>query len=1068
MPPLLILLTVAMLFSTACTTVMALKVCPNCGRNLVPYPLSTEPDCGDPGYKVRCNKGTLWLDAFNGSSYEISSINPMTQTLVIHPPGFAENKCVAADFATEGIQLDENLPFNITSANTVMIMNCSAAVLQEYIALNCSSTSVCHDYIRANPEANANCGALPFCCWFATGGTMHEYRIRVRAERCSAYQSFVNLNMSSPVSEWPTPGLEIQWLPPREPECKLPVDCDGSANSICLPDPENAGQRRCLCKPGFQWDSIHGICQGAAFAAGAIIIGLIVTIVIVLKQRKHCEREAEKAIDFNREEEDVNLVVFARKNIKEDRFMDVIDPCLKQVAGKIELETMKAVGFLAETCLNERRQNRPSMKSVEKEIESIMSVVTSEVFEGCAAALVRCGNCGRIPVPYPLSTGPNCGDQAYKIRCTAGELWFDALKGSYMIISISPLTQRIILRPPSFLAKTCISGDIGMQGIQLDDNLPFNITGSNTIMLLNCTDAMLHLQAPINCTSTSICHNYIKDNAAECMRTPLCCVFKTGGSQTAYVVRIHDGGCLAYQSFVNFDTVNPPKKWPEPGLEIEWELPQEPVCKTQLDCKNLLHSSCASDPMNVGSTRCLCKKGFTWDPINGLCRSAKCRPGKRCKKQKKLTVLICGMAATVAGVSLAIMVGILKAIDFNREGENVNLVVYMKNVMDEDRLMEVVDPVIKEGATNLELETIKALGLLAASCLDDKRQNRPSMKEVADEIEYIISIATGEIEALKAIGVTEVVLAINYQPEVVLNFLKEFEKKLDIKITCSQETEPLGTAGPLALARDKLTDGSGEPFFVLNSDVISEYPLKEMINFHKGHGGEASIAVTKVDEPSKYGVVVMDETTGKVESFVEKPKRFVGNKINAGIYLLNPSVLDRIDLRPTSIEKEVFPNIAAANKLYAMVLPGFWMDIGQPRDYITGLRFYLDSLRKKSSPELASGSHFIGNVLVDESAVIGDGCLIGPDVAIGPRCVIESGVRLSRCSIMRGVRIKKHACVSNSIIGWHSTVGRWARLENMTILGEDVHFGDEVYSNGGVVLPHKEIKSSILKPEIVM
>ncbi|XP_020108584.1 probable mannose-1-phosphate guanylyltransferase 1 isoform X2 [Ananas comosus] len=302
----------------------------------------------------------------------------------------------------------------------------------------------------------------------------------------------------------------------------------------------------------------------------------------------------------------------------------------------------------------------------------------------------------------------------------------------------------------------------------------------------------------------------------------------------------------------------------------------------------------------------------------------------------------------------------------------------------------------------------------------------------------------------------------------MLNFLKDFESKLGIKITCSQETEPLGTAGPLALARDKLIDSSGEPFFVLNSDVISEYPFAELIGFHKSHGGEATIMVTKVDEPSKYGVVVMEEETGKVDRFVEKPKVFVGNKINAGIYLLNPSVLDRIELKPTSIEKEVFPKIAADQKLYAMVLPGFWMDIGQPRDYITGLRLYLDSLRKKSPYKLAAGLHIVGNVLVHENAVIGEGCLIGPDVAIGPGCVVESGVRLSRCTVMQGARIKKHACISSSIIGWHSTVGQWARVENMTILGEDVHVGDEIYSNGGVVLPHKEIKSSILKPEIVM
>jgi mannose-1-phosphate guanylyltransferase len=132
----------------------------------------------------------------------------------------------------------------------------------------------------------------------------------------------------------------------------------------------------------------------------------------------------------------------------------------------------------------------------------------------------------------------------------------------------------------------------------------------------------------------------------------------------------------------------------------------------------------------------------------------------------------------------------------------------------------------------------------------------------------------------------------------------------------------MGTAGPLALARDKLVDGSGEPFFVLNADVICEYPLADMLAFHKRSGGEATLFVTKVEEPSKYGVVLFDEANGKVERFVEKPQAFVGNKINAGIYVLNPSVLDRIELRPTSIEKEVFPPLAAEGKLFAMVLEG--------------------------------------------------------------------------------------------------------------------------------------------------
>lgn len=74
-----------------------------------------------------------------------------------------------------------------------------------------------------------------------------------------------------------------------------------------------------------------------------------------------------------------------------------------------------------------------------------------------------------------------------------------------------------------------------------------------------------------------------------------------------------------------------------------------------------------------------------------------------------------------------------------------------------------------------------------------------------------------------------------------------------LALCIEQEKEPMGTAGPLALARHLLDDGSGKPFFVLNSDVVCPYPMKDMLDFHTARGAEATILVTKVDDPSKYG-----------------------------------------------------------------------------------------------------------------------------------------------------------------------------------------------------------------------
>ncbi|GAA5814386.1 mannose-1-phosphate guanyltransferase [Mucor flavus] len=327
-----------------------------------------------------------------------------------------------------------------------------------------------------------------------------------------------------------------------------------------------------------------------------------------------------------------------------------------------------------------------------------------------------------------------------------------------------------------------------------------------------------------------------------------------------------------------------------------------------------------------------------------------------------------------------------------------------------------------------------------------------------------------QIESLAKAGVTDIVLAVNYRPEIMVAALKEYEAIYNVKITFSVETEPLGTAGPLALARDILAKDDS-PFFVLNSDVICDFPFEQLITFHLSHGGEGTIAVTKVDDPSKYGVVVNRPGCTKIERFVEKPKEFISNKINAGMYILSPSVLDRIELKPTSIEKEVFPFIAQAGQLHTFDLEGFWMDIGQPKDFLTGTCLYLTHLAKKKPEELVDpASEYVhkGNVMIHPSAKIGKDCRIGPNVTVGPNVVIGDGVRLQRCVILESVKIKDFAWVNSSIIGWNSTIGRWSRIEGCSVLGDDVTVNDEVYVNGGSILPHKAISANIAEPQIIM
>lgn len=132
------------------------------------------------------------------------------------------------------------------------------------------------------------------------------------------------------------------------------------------------------------------------------------------------------------------------------------------------------------------------------------------------------------------------------------------------------------------------------------------------------------------------------------------------------------------------------------------------------------------------------------------------------------------------------------------------------------------------------------------------------------------------------------------------------------------------------------------------------------------------------------------------------------------------------------------------------------MDIGQPKDYLTGQVLHLGYVRRTHPDQLTSAPYVKDNVLVHPTARIGAGAVIGPDVVVGANCVVEDGARIKRSTLLPGSVVQAHALVASSIVGWKCTVGAHARLTD-SVLGEDVQISPEIAVNDVMVCPHKGV-----------
>ncbi|KAF5463351.1 hypothetical protein F2P56_019270 [Juglans regia] len=192
------------------TLVSAYNACPKCGSIEIPYPLSTDESCGDSRYKVYCNNGVLEFLSAGGFYYKVLSINPSFYKLIISPPSIQKNTCYSSDFTSEGLRLDENLPFNISTHNTVMLLNCTEALLRS--PMNCSTNSFCRQFEEKVEEGSGCRNTL--CCHYLKDFSMTSHMIRVRDGGCSAYTSVVDMKPGASFDSW-NYGIELQWVPPN-------------------------------------------------------------------------------------------------------------------------------------------------------------------------------------------------------------------------------------------------------------------------------------------------------------------------------------------------------------------------------------------------------------------------------------------------------------------------------------------------------------------------------------------------------------------------------------------------------------------------------------------------------------------------------------------------------------------------------------------------------------------------------------------------------------------------------------------------------------------------------------
>ena len=320
---------------------------------------------------------------------------------------------------------------------------------------------------------------------------------------------------------------------------------------------------------------------------------------------------------------------------------------------------------------------------------------------------------------------------------------------------------------------------------------------------------------------------------------------------------------------------------------------------------------------------------------------------------------------------------------------------------------------------------------------------------------------------LKRHGVEDIVLACSQGMREVEDQFGD-GSELGVRLRYAYEDRPLGSGR--AVKEAARAAGATGTLVVCNGDILTDIDLTAMLELHRRTGAALSISLSRVEDPWHFGVVAVDDEL-RIERFVEKPPQGdePSNLINAGTWLWEPEVLDRIPDDDTAIrdgfsERVLFPGIIAAGRRVQGFEEGLWVDVGSPERYLRATRLLLERQSKQMGRPVvfegevqAEGVEFVGDVLVGAGTRIERGCRITGPTVIGRDTVVGAGTMIESSVIWEEARIGSGACISGSILGAYAGIGdRAVVIDAVLGNGAEVQEGHEL-EPGARVMPEDRV-----------